>query len=257
MKNFIQNIKNSIDFFLRQRLTFSRKNYYEKNEPKEGLFDSNSPKAQEKEEFLYEKYGLKDLKNNSTRRNYLENLYVIDVLDKYFDLNSTQSTKILDVGCKNWFYAKGEYFFFKKCSPQFELDGIELDSKRLYSNLFTRAEAAKFYIKGLQNTTYIEGDFLNHNVQYDCITWFLPFIIKEPMLKWGLPTQYFKPEVMLEHAYKMLNQGGKMLIVNQGETEFEVQKQLCDKLNIKYIPLGEIKSDFELYKPRFGMIIEK
>lgn len=250
MKYFFQNIKNNIDFFLRNRLKFSRKNYFEENEPKEGLFTKQ--KAQEKEKYLIEKFELNYLKSNSTRQNYLENLYIVDVLDKYLAVDFQEKLSVLDIGSKNWFYVKGEYFFFKKHCEKLNLDGIELDSNRLYSNFYSRVEVAKFHIKDLEGAKYIEKDFLNHNEKYDYIIWVLPFVVKEPLLKWGLPQRYFQPEKMLMHAYSLLNKGGKIFIINQGEVEYKAQRELYERLNISYVPIGEIESDILSYRnPRY------
>lgn len=262
MKYFLRNPKNNIDFFLRQRLSFSRKNYSEKNESKEGLFEGKC-EALEREKFLLEKYDLESLKSNSTIQNYLENLYTIDILDNYFapSLSTSQPLNLptcLDIGCKNWFYAKGEYAFFKKYCNNLKLDGIEIDANRLYSNFYSRKEVAKFYTKGLENTNYIEGDFLKHNGEYDFMVWILPFVIEEPLVKWGLPLRYFKPEEMLKKAYDSLKTGGNMLILNQGQAEHDAQIKLCEKLNILYTTFGEVKSDFLHYNiERYIMLCEK
>lgn len=255
MTNFYQKFKNVIDFNLRQRFRFSRKNYSEKNEPKDGLFTNDCAIEREKE--LVEKYELDFLKNNSTRHNYLENLYTIDLLDKYYKIQGSDEIKVLDIGCKNWFYAKGEYFFFKKYCNKLFLDGIELDTQRLYSNFYSRGEAAKFYIKGLENMNYIEGDFLTHSGKYDYLVWILPFVFEYPHLKWGLPDKYFEPEKMLRHAYDSFNKsnGGKIFVLNQGEVEFEAQKSLCEKLNIPYTAIGKVESEFLAYKPARYLII--
>jgi len=255
MKNFFQNLKNIIDFNLRQCFNFSKKNYFETNERKEELFADAQIIGREKE--LVEKYEIDFLKNNSTRENYLENLYIIDMLDKYFPIEFKDEMSVLDIGCKNWFYAKGEYFFFKKYCRNLTLDGIELDTHRLYTNFYSRAEVAKFHLKGLENTNYIEGDFLNHNEKYDYLVWILPFVFEYPHLKWGLPSKYFKPGKMLKQAYNSLKIGGKIFIINQGEEEFEAQKALCEKLNISYTPIGIVKSDFWAYKyPMYLVLIE-
>lgn len=270
---YFENIKNNIDFFIRKRLSFSRKNYFELNEDKEGLFEGfqNPQKALEREKFLYEKYELEFLKSNSTKQNYLENFYIIDILDKYFTSRFTLhaspenpsplqlfTPSALDIGCKNWFYAKGEWAFFKKHYDILSLEGIELDANRLYSNFYSRKEAARFYIKGLENTKYIEGDFLKHNKTYDYMVWILPFVVENPLLKWGLPLRYFKPEEMLKKAYDLLKNGGSMLILNQGQVEHDIQVMLCEKLNIPYTTYGEVKSDFLNYNiPRYLMLITK
>ncbi len=254
MNDFIQNLKNNIDFFLRQHLNFSRKNYYEKNEEKEGLFAKQ--KALEREKFLFEKYNLNYLKSNSTRQNYLENLYIIDLLDKYLSIYFKENLSILDIGCKNWFYAKGEYFFFKKYCKNLVLDGIELDSNRLYLDFYSRAEVAKFHIKGLEGVNYFEKNFLHHNEKYDYIIWILPFVVEEPHVKWGLPKKFFQPEEMLMHAYKSLKENGRIFIINQGKAEYEVQKILCKKPGIPFESSDNVESDFLTYKPRYSILIK-
>ena len=257
MKYFLQNLKNIVDFNLRRIFKLYRKNYSEQNEPKDGLFDS--PSLVDAEKRLVDKYNLEDLRNNSTRQNYLENLYTIDLLDKYFPIAQTKNLRVLDIGSKNWFYAKGEYYFFKKYCETLVLDGIELDSKRVDTDFYSRVEVAKFHKKGLENTHYIEDDFLNHGEKYDYLIWFLPFVFEYPHLKWGLPSKYFKPEQMLEHAYKSLISSGlgeKIFVINQGEDEFVAQKALCEKLNIPYTPIGVVESEFLKYKyPRYLVLI--
>lgn len=257
MKFSFSDLKNKFDFFLRNKLSFSRKNYCEKNENKIGVLDS--PKALEKEKYLVEKYNLDWLKNNSTRQNYLENLYTTDLLDRYLPINSQyDSLKVLDIGCKNWYYAKGEYFFFKKYCEELILDGIEIDSNRLYWNFYSRGEVAKFHTKNLEGANYIQGDFLNHNEKYDYIIWILPFIFEYPHMKWGLPLEYFRPEQMLKQAYDSLNENGEILIINQGNAEFEYQKKLCKRLKIPFSPIGEIKSEFLSFKyGRYLTLIKK
>lgn len=252
---YFENLKNNIDFFLRQRLAVSRKNYSEENESKEGLL--TEPKALEREKFLSEKYYLNYLKSNSTKQNYLENLYTLDILDKYLEADSQENLNVLDIGCKNWFYAKGEYVFFKKFCKNLQLNGIELDSNRLYSNFYSRKEAAKFYTKGPENVNYIEGDFLKHDKEYDYMVWILPFVVEDPLIKWGLPLKYFKPEEMLRKAYDSLKNGGSMIILNQGKAEHDAQIKLCEKLNIKYTTFGEVKSDFLHYNIERHLILIK
>lgn len=223
MMDFLLNLKNSFDFFLRSVLRISRKNY---SEP-------------------------------CSRQSELENLYMTDILYKYFELENRPEAKILDVGSKNWFYVKGEYDFLKKNFEKFALDGIEIDSNRLYYNFYSRAEVAKFHIKGLENVRYLQKDFLEHKEKYDYIIWVLPFVFEYPHLKWGLPLNCFCPDKMLSHAYESLNDGGRMFVVNQGEREYNEQIKLCQKLGINFKPLGKIESDFFDYTPRFGVLILK
>ena len=223
----LDNIRNNIDFYIRSKIRISRKNFVEK-----------------------------DVEN--LKRFEQENLYTFDVMNKFFTINKKEGLKALDIGCKNWFYAKGEYNFYTQCSKDFVLDGVELDAYRLYSNFYSRYEVAKFYTKGLNNVNYIAGNLLDITGGYDYITWFLPFVHKTPLKLWGLPERYFCPEKLLIHAYNLLNDGGQMLVVNQGEKERDIQKELFDKLNIPYQELGEIKSESFSYKnKRYGFLCKK
>lgn len=247
MSKFTANIKNNIDFGLRSRIKLSRKNYFLENESKENLFQSQD--EIKLEDFLFKKYELSSLKNNSTCNNYIENLSILNTLDKYLEINFNENLKILDIGSKNWSYVKGEYFFFKKYCNNLYLNGIELDSNRLYTNFYSRKEVAKFHIKNLQNTNYIEGDFLGHKEKkYDVIIWILPFLTEFPLLKWGLPLKYFKPVSMLSYAYNLLNENGRIFIINQGQEEFNKQIELCNKLHLNHSPIGLIENPFFYYK---------
>ena len=104
---------------------------------------------------------------------------------------------------------------------------------------------------------YIAGNLLDIKKKYDYITWFLPFVVKEPHIYWGLPKKLFCPEKMLHYACSLLDVDGEMLIVNQGEEEARIQKDMLNKLNVKHIELGEIKSKYLEYKyKRFGYLIK-
>ena len=66
------------------------------------------------------------------------------------------------------------------------------------------------------------------------------------------------PEKLLQHAYKILEHNGQMLIINQGEKETLIQKQMLDKLRIKYEEKGIVKSEFMEYKNnRYAFLIKK
>lgn len=223
----LKDLRNSIDFFIRNKTKFSRKNFVETNE-----------------ELLI--------------RNEKENLYTKDILEQCFDKNKKEKLSILDIGSKNWFYAKGEHEFFESFCSNFSLDGIEIDAYRLYSNLYTRYETAKFYTRNLKNTNYIVGNLLDLQNHYDYIIWFLPFVVKDPHLAWGLPKKYFYPQKLLKHAYNLLKENGEMLIINQGELESQEQEKLLTNLQIPFEFKGEIQSKFFEYKnKRFAYKIKK
>ncbi|MDD3149623.1 MAG: hypothetical protein PHV68_02220 [Candidatus Gastranaerophilales bacterium] len=255
---FFKNIYNIIDFFFRKRIKFSRKDLRILNEDKTELFKNNQ-KLIDKEQFFIKKYNLENLKNNSTIQNYLENLYTIDILEQNFKIKTFENTvKLLDIGSKNWFYAQGEYHFFKHFYKNMTLTGVELDAYRIYTDLHSRKDYADFYIKNLENTNYIVDNLMNINEQYDYIVWILPFIIKEPLLYWGLPLKYFQPEKLLTKAYNLLNKNGQMLIINQGKSEYDEQIKLLNKFKIPFVLKGKISSEFlSCPQERYGLIAYK
>lgn len=221
------NIRNSIDFFIRSKTRFSRKNFVERNE-------------------------------STLERVLNENLYTTDIMSRFFYKSPRKNIRTLDIGCKNWFYAKGQYEFYKNLAQEVYMDGIELDAFRLYTNFYSRYEVAKFYIKGIDNIKYIPDNLLNLSGKYDYITWILPFVLKEPHKYWGLPLNLFYPKKLLVHAFNLLDKGGQMLIINQGEAEASEQEHLLKMLNIPYKALGEIKSEyFEYQNKRYGFLIVK
>lgn len=248
MAYFLNDLRNRFDFFFRRRITFSRRNYCEVSCDINNVFKSNEENV--RYNLLKEKYG-SDLEENLSPENVRENIYFLELFDKYLTKKGTDKFSVLDIGSKNWSYVKSEYMFFRSFGKEFILNGIELDAYRLSSDFYTRAKKAEFYTKSLVNTKYIAGDFLEHSLQdkkYDYIIWILPFITEYPLMRWGLPLNYFKPEEMLMHAYNLLNEGGEIFIINQGEAEFEIQKNLNRKLKLPYVFEGEAEDNFHVFK---------
>ena len=239
----MSDLKNIFDYFIREHTGFSRTNY--------------SPKPQDVSDFEFNpKYDTIILQKDITRLNCIENLYILDILDKYLKIYPTQESKVLDIGSKNWNYAKAEYIFFNHYCHHLELTGVELDANRLYWNFFSNKEIAKYNIKYLPFANYIGEDFMNISGKFNYITWFLPFVGKYQHTKWGLPMKFFKPTEMLKHAKECLADDGLMFIVNQGENEYWLQKQLCDDLGLAYQEIGLISSKFSPYKlPRYALIV--
>ncbi|MDD3419864.1 MAG: hypothetical protein PHE78_04600 [Candidatus Gastranaerophilales bacterium] len=268
-------MKNTIDFYLRNLFKFSRKGYREKSESKSALFYDE--KITYKEQILLKKYKLYKFKESSTKQTYLENLYILELLEDYLKPERKNALSVLDIGSKNWSYAKAEHAFFAKFIRHVEfwkresdaktyikkeqgltLDGIEVDAHRVYADFYSRKNAAEYYIQDLKGANYIVGDLMDHQGEYDFIVWVLPFVLERPHSLWGLPKKLFKPKEMLQKAYNSLKDGGTMLIVNQGQDEYEMQQKLFDEAQIIYMPCGEFKSSFLKYKnKRFVSLITR
>lgn len=257
----IRNLLTNLDFILREKINLSRglfQTYDPPNEPKKNLFNNNK-EAEELEKKFYSKYNLEKLKAHSTCRNYLENLYFIELLEKYFTpLTFSKHVKILDIGSKNWYYAHALYKFFQHKYEDVELTGIEIDANRLYTDFYSRKDYANFYIKNLNKTRYLHQDFLKHNEKYDVITIFLPFVTPEPHIRWGLPLNKFKPEHFLAHSLNLLNEKGIIIIMNQGEKEAIIQTDLLKRTNANFKAAERFESTFLHYdNERYIYIIKK
>ena len=104
----------------------------------------------------------------------------------------------------------------------------------------------------------IPDNLLNIKKKYDYIIWFLPFVLIDPHIYWGLPKRHFNPKKLLKHAYSLLNEGGEMLIINQGEEEALEQENLLKTLKISYTSLGEVENEYFEYKnKRFAFLVRK
>ncbi len=249
LKLFRENLKNTIDFNLRNTLKLKRKVTHLKNESKQGLFGSLPQKmrafAEDKEQVLYTKYNLDHLKNNSTQREYIENLTVLEILENYFlQADIKPDAHILDVGSKNWHYIEALHNFFNNKAPDALIDGIEIDAYRMYINFHTRYDYAMHRISHMPNVRYIVGDVLEHKDKYDDILVFYPFVTPEPLIRWGLPLSRLKPVQLIEHLYDILNPGGRILVVNQFESEYLVIKTILEGLGHEYKDYGEYTSSF-------------
>lgn len=256
MKDFLSNIKNELDFFLKNTLKFSKNNYTENLRSEKQFYFQDEQK--ETENYLLKKYPLNEYKNSINTKTYIQNIYMLSILDQYFPQENHESIKILDLGAKNFVYLFALASFFSQQATDIKIKGIEIDANKLDANFYSRKEIANYYTAKVKNAEYVCEDFLNNQEKFDIIIWILPFLFKNPLLKWGLPLKFFCPEKMLTHAYESLDANGKIFIINQGEDEYLEQIRLCNNFGIKYELLGEIKSIFNPFEKQFfGLIIKK
>jgi hypothetical protein len=238
----IKNLLNTLTFWIRNKIALKRpiKSIY--NQDKSDLFGKETALEEKK---LIQTYHLQDLYDNSTITTYKENLYTVKLLEdslsnQEIDWNKSE-LKVLDIGSKNFSYATGINNFFgyfnniQNIKREIYLDGVEVDPYRIMIDLHSRYDYARYHIKKLGNTRYLTLDFLEFPQKgYDFITWFLPFIVKEPLIRWGIPMKYLKPVDMLTHAFSLLATGGIMLVVNQLETEKNIQLKIIRQLGLNY-----------------------
>ncbi|MDX2085702.1 MAG: hypothetical protein SFZ03_09985 [Candidatus Melainabacteria bacterium] len=205
---------------------------------------------------LIHRYSLQVLEKQSCLPRYLETLAVLDVLD-WLALQGafegahhpalgqasapadgqTKQTAFcwLDVGAKNWSYVAALHSFANRhfCNDEtpVALTGVELDAYRAYVDGYTRADYAARFTAPLAGARYLPGDVCQHQARYHFISLFLPFVLLEPCLAWGLSKAQFQPQAMLAHLLSLLHPGGVLLVINQGAVEAQAQWEYFSKLS--------------------------
>lgn len=215
------------------------------------LLNFDSKKRQRLEQ-LKQNYQLDDWPRLCNQAEYIENLYLLDLLDQHLS-DAASNGFGLDIGCRNFSHLPA-LTAFAACPWH----GVELDANGRYWSGYTRRAYGKWMATQREGSHYIPGSLLEIEGNYKTIVWILPFVFPEPLEHWGLPARFFQPLQLLQQAWKLLSDDGVMLIVNQGELEAEEQKKLFATLGIKAKPLGELGSVFSPFKKRrYGWKIRK
>ena len=252
-------------FRLRQRLRLGRTGYHEIAQPKADLFAQreNAPALIEAEAALLARYAmLPSARQRSRRARYLEILSILDALEQLWQDTAwpaARPLRWLDVGAKNWAYVDALAAFLSAHTDDWQLDGVELDPYRLYGNFYTRGAYAQAHAAPYAGRArYLEGDVRAHDGQYEGITLLLPFVFESTHRAWGLPQSAFQPQALLDHVIRrLLAPGGILLIVNQGEAEYEAQRALLVPYQAEHVldmtPIGPLPPTFLPYRHvRFG-----
>lgn len=261
---------NRLTFTLRNWLRWQPRPFQEIAEPDQD-FLREKPESLLKAQALMARYDLSTLRQRATAQRFRENLAYLEWLDYSFQLIPTVLKGIaaepclnwLDVGAKNWAYADAlDAFLRRHCRNAYRLDGLELDPNRRYTDLTTRIQAAEAYVKPLPSAQYHGLDAMLWRRKAHIISQFLPFVVKKPLLAWGLPLNYFQPRELLAHLLTLLEPGGVLFVVNQGEWEMEAQQKLwaeqADTSVYQVWNLGILPSSFMEYRyPRYGWICVK
>ncbi|MEB3206145.1 MAG: hypothetical protein VKK59_02205 [Vampirovibrionales bacterium] len=213
---------------------------------------------------LTEKYALlAALKSMSLARAQLT-LTKLSIFETAFQQRpfvAENTLKALDVGCKNWEDLFGFASFLQALTllPSADtpgdatLDGVEVDAYRRYvdgSRRIDHASAAMLALGMSEHHQAVAAQYHAKNIcelsvgtniePYDLIGWFLPFVVQEPLIAWGLPDRLFQPRQTLQHVISLLKPQGAMIITNQGDEEASIQKTLlheCSDIEFEAIAL--------------------
>ncbi len=238
----LKSYHNAFDFFLRNQLAWSRKGYQEPGITLNEIKDYLGPKSPADIDNLVIKYGFNSILPHLSLMSALDNLvhlYLLDAMEIIPGESSaleTEKYKILDIGSKNFAYCLALEAFCKhskyRCSLPPEISGIEIDPHRLYSNFYSRQSYASYFTHLGSSISYHAGDFLTFpfSQTFHLITHFYPFVLKEPLLDWGLTLDKFQPMDGFQRVYDLLLTGGTFLLANTDEIEKDTSFEMIREL---------------------------
>lgn len=221
---------NALVFPLRRALRFSRGPYVLVNEDKRDLFAyldaADAAAAWSREAELRARFDLAEAHACSTRDDYREVLYHLDVLEKLGGLPALPKAKscaplrVIDVGSKDFRYALAIERWLRGARPV-ELTGVELDANGLYRNLHSRRDRAESYCRAVgPHVRYVVEDFLAFRSEpVEVVTAFFPFVLPYSLVAWGLPLGHFAPERFFERYRELIVPGGLLLVANHTSEE--------------------------------------
>ncbi|MDD3517601.1 MAG: hypothetical protein PHQ14_04570 [Chromatiales bacterium] len=248
--------RRELDWWLKARLRWSAPVFKRRLRDPERLRQRLDAAAVRRWRELASRYDLSRWVEVCSLDEYRECLAVLDLLDRHAGA-APASGRGLDIGSKN-----GSYLPALVTWHGGGWDGIEIDAHLRYWNLATRRGWAESMLRPWPDCRYIAGSLLDLDPdasRYAVVTWFLPFVTPTPFIAWGLPRRFFMPQRMLEHAWRLLAPGGRMLVVNQGEAEAEAQQGLFEVAGIAATGLGEVGGVFDhpSMPPRYGWLVER
>jgi hypothetical protein len=206
-----------------------------------------SPEAQVRGEALARRHDLGAWPRLLSRIELHENLYTLDLLERH--LPGLPPGPALDVGSKN-----GSLLPALCAAWPHPWDLVELDAHRRYPDLSTRRAHGERLAAAFPGCRYLAGSVEAMPGPYALVTWFLPFVHEEPLRAWGLPRRFFQPEALLRHVTSLVQPGGALFVVNQGEAEHDTQHRLFRTLDLDPQILGRLNSPLSpFHRPRYGL----
>lgn len=241
--NLLRDVRNRLDYPLRQAFRWRRAGFSIQPRGVEDAFahlnGGERQLARALTTRLIRDYHLEGFASQTTPLNYRENLFYLHMLEQAFeagDVSLPPFTRAADIGPSHWFYVQALAALLRWWrAPQgreAHLQGYEVDAYRVYNDLHSRYDHALGHMRGLAGVEFLPRGFHAQPGHFHLITLLFPFVFAEDHLKWGLPGNLFQPPALLESAWRSLQPGGALIIVNQGEVEHNVQRAMLDKAGI-------------------------
>ena len=211
-----------------------------------------SKQALERLRKLEDSYDLSAWPRLCTPREFIANLYVLDILDKTFP-DKPLCASALDVGSAKWWYLPALKAFLS--TPW---TGIELSANQRGKRFDNWLAHAEYFCNAYHDACYHNMCITELKQRYSFITWFLPYVALNPLISAGLPEYYFDPAGLLRHVWNRLEPGGVLFIVNQGEAEAILQQKILTFERLDHKSTGKLTSSVKPFQyERFGWVIHK
>ena len=251
MLNF-DNKKREFDFWLKSKLSFSPPMFkFNKVKIDRILSEFNTPQKK-CYDALTSRYKIEKWSLVCSGSEFLGNLCFLELLDHYLG-DKTLQGPALDIGSRNFWYAPALKSFYQE-----SWTGVEVDAYQRYLTGHTRKAYAEYMVAPFPRMQYQAHCLTQLTGQHGLITWFLPYILSEPMEASGLPDRFFDPMILFEHVWQLLAPEGHLFIINQEQEEAREQEKLLQDKGITYEALGLMESVFSTYqKERFGFLVTK
>lgn len=248
----VNNQWRELEFWLKRRFSVSLPMFKLRKVSVKSLEEAFEPQQKLRFETLCDTYSLDHWDKVCSNSEFLGNLCILDILQQHLSPHHPHGPG-LDIGSRSFWYAPALQSFLRASWM-----GVELDAYQRYITGHTRKAYAEYMMSPFDNMSYQASSLTDIQGSFGCITWFLPYILPEPMEASGLPDRFYDPETLFDHAFDLLAPGGQLFIINQGEEEAAHQQALLENKNLTFEALGKMKSVFSIYKrDRFAFRVYK
>jgi hypothetical protein len=263
--HWVYQLRNSLDFPLRSLISWKR--------PLPALEKSTNSlpiscfpyPIQGQAKTLIQQFHLNELPLSFTDFQLGVNCYYLDVLTQVFSTIKVEwgaTLRAADVGPSDWFYlpALVQFLSYHQAlqAREVSLEGFEIDPYRVYADLHSRFDHAQQQCTAFPGVIYHPRAFHEQPEKYDVLIQFFPFLFLKDHLEWGLPRSLFDPEKLFGSLASSLKPGGTWVILNQGNAEHTLQKELVAVSGLKILTAFEFQSVYKHYeKSHWAMVITK
>ena len=177
-----RNLLHEIDWSLQNHLTVSAPVIKRRLRDTHRVTSGLTPLQQQRYHELATDYPLTAWPAVCSRQEYLINLHILDLLDRYL---APASGRGHDIGAGKWAYLPALLSW-----SGLSWDAVELDAHRRDWTLATRRAYANDMLRLCGDCHYRARSLRELTGRYACVTWFLPYVVPAPLQAARLPARF-------------------------------------------------------------------